>query len=379
MISLPRRAATIAVIVTVTAMVLTACSSNGSQTTPIEPTPVDSVPADSVPAQITLVTYDSFPQSGTSLNDAIAAFTERTGITVEILSAGDTGTMISKAVLTSGNPEGDVLWGVDQTSLTQALAADVFAPVSALAGREALNPDLMAAATTEQNAGDLVVPVNFGDVCINYDIAWYAERSIPAPTHLSDLTDPMYAGQLVVQNPATSSPGLAMLLATIATFGETGWIDWWEAMAANGLQITNGWTEAYYERFTWAGGGEQPMVVSYGSSPPAEVLFAEPARDDAPTAVIENSCFRQVEFAGVLRGTRQPAAAQQLLEFLISREFQSELALNLFVFPSNTEVALPEVFTAHAVIPTSPLSLDAALIQERRSDWIEEWTDRVLR
>ena len=364
MISLPRRAATIAVIVTVTAMVLTACSSNGSQT---------------APAQITLVTYDSFPQSGTSLNDAIAAFTERTGITVEILSAGDTGTMISKAVLTSGNPEGDVLWGVDQTSLTQALAADVFAPVSALAGRKALSPDLMAAATTEQNAGDLVVPVNFGDVCINYDITWYAERSIPAPTHLSDLTDPMYAGQLVVQNPATSSPGLAMLLATIATFGETRWIDWWEAMAANGLQITNGWTEAYYERFTWAGGGEQPMVVSYGSSPPAEVLFAEPARDDAPTAVIENSWFRQVEFAGVLRGTRQPAAAQQLLEFLISTEFQSELALNLFVFPSNTEVALPEVFTAHAVIPTSPLSLDASLIQERRSDWIEEWTARVLR
>jgi oligopeptide/dipeptide ABC transporter ATP-binding protein len=192
MISLPRRAATIAVIVTVTAMVLTACSSNGSQTAP-----AGSAPVGSAPAQITLVTYDSFPQSGTSLNDAIAAFTERTGITVEILSAGDTGTMISKAVLTSGNPEGDVLWGVDQTSLTQALAADVFAPVSALAGREALRPDLMAAATTEQNAGDLVVPVNFGDVCINYDITWYAERSIPAPTHLSDLTDPLYAGQLV--------------------------------------------------------------------------------------------------------------------------------------------------------------------------------------
>jgi thiamine transport system substrate-binding protein len=364
MTSLVRRAAAITAIATVA---LAACSSETADIA--EPTP----------AQLTLVTYDSFPESGTSLNDALAAFTTQTGIEVQILAAGDTGTMISKAVLTAGNPEGDVLWGVDQTFLIQALAADVFAPITGLNGLSNLNPDLTAIAGNDPATGDLVVPVNFGDVCINYDIGWYADRGIPVPTDLSDLTDPIYADQLVVQNPATSSPGLAMMLATIATFGESGWIDWWEAMVANGLTITNGWTEAYYESFTWAGGGDRPMVVSYGSSPPAEVLFAEPARDDAPTAVMESSCFRQVEFAGVLRGTQYPAAAQQLLEFLISAEFQSELALNLFVFPSHTEVALPEVFTTHAVIPSNPLRLDAALIQQRRADWIEEWTARVLR
>jgi thiamine transport system substrate-binding protein len=361
MTSLLRRAAAIATLLAVT---LAACSSASTEVTP---------------THITLVTYDSFPQSGTSLNDALAAFTAQTGITVHILAAGDTGTMTAKAVLTSGNPEGDVMWGVDQTFVTQALAADVFAPLAEVTGISGLIPDLIDASGNGSYISDFVVPVNFGDVCINYDIAWYAQRNIPAPTHLSDLTDPLYAGQLVVQNPATSSPGLAMMLATIATFGETGWIDWWEAMAANGLEITNGWTEAYYERFTWAGGGDQPMVVSYGSSPPAEVLFAEPARDDAPTAVMESSCFRQVEFAGVLRGTGQPAAAQKLLEFLISNEFQSELALNLFVFPAAAEVTLPDVFTTHAVIPSSPLSLDPGLISERRSDWIEEWTARVLR
>jgi thiamine transport system substrate-binding protein len=326
------------------------------------------------PLRLTLVTYDSFPQAGTSLNEALTAFTQRTGIEVEILSAGDTGTMISKAVLTSGNPEGDVLWGVDQTFVIQALEADVFAEIPEIAGLGNLNSSLI-----DVGPRDRVVPVNFGDVCINYDIAWFEQRGIPAPTDLADLTDPIYAGQLVVQNPATSSPGLAMLLATVATFGESGWLDWWEQMAANGLEVTNGWTEAYYERFTWAGGGEQPMVVSYGSSPPAEVLFAEPARDDSPTAVIENSCFRQVEFAGVLRGTAHPEAAQQLLEFLISAEFQNELALNLFVFPTNLEAVLPEVFTAHAVIPAAPLNVSPDLIRDRRSDWIEQWTATVLR
>jgi thiamine transport system substrate-binding protein len=367
MTTLMRRASAI---LALSALSIAACSTDSTDSS-------DS--SDLAPTRITLVTYDSFPQSGTSLNDALAAFTAQTGITVDILSAGDTGTMVSKAVLTSGNPEGDVMWGVDQTFLTQALAGEVFAAITDLAGRENLDPNLTTVAADDQNLDEFVVPVNFGDVCINYDIGWYADRNLPAPTHLSDLTDPIYAGQLVVQNPATSSPGLAMMLATIATFGEAGWIDWWDAMRANGLEITNGWTEAYYERFTWAGGGDQPMVVSYGSSPPAEVLFAEPPRDDAPTAVIESSCFRQVEFAGILRGTGQPVAAHKLLEFLISADFQSELALNLFVFPTNVEVTLPEVFTAHAVIPQNPLSLDAGLISDRRSDWVEEWTARVLR
>ena len=326
------------------------------------------------PVQLTLVTYDSFPQSGTSLNDALAAFTARTGIEVQILSAGDTGTMISKAVLTTGNPEGDLMWGVDQTFVIQALEAEVFAQIPEIAGVDNLTPSL-----TDLAPRDRVLPVNFGDVCINYDIAWYDERNIPVPSDLADLTDPMYAGQLVVQNPATSSPGLAMLLASVATFGESGWLEWWEQMAANGLEVTNGWTEAYYERFSWAGNGAQPMVVSYGSSPPAEVIFAEPARDDAPTGVIENSCFRQVEFAGVLRGSAHLEAAQKLLEFLISAEFQTELALNLFVFPTNLEVVLPGVFITHAVIPTAPLSVDPTLIRERRSDWIEQWTTAVLR
>jgi thiamine transport system substrate-binding protein len=349
-------------VIATSAVALGACSTDSAQ------------PSVTTPARLTLVTYDSFPQSGTSLNEALAVFTARTGIEVQILSAGDTGTMISKAVLTAGNPEGDVLWGVDQTFVIQALEAEVFAEIPEITGLAGLNTSLIDLAPR-----DRVVPVNFGDVCINYDIAWYTERNIPVPRDLIELTNPIYAGQLVVQNPATSSPGLAMLLASVATFGEDGWLEWWEQMAANGLEVTNGWTEAYYERFSWAGGGEQPMVVSYGSSPPAEVLFAEPARDDSPTGVIENSCFRQVEFAGVLRGTAYPEASQQLLEFLISAEFQTELALNLFVFPTNLEVVLPEVFTAHAVIPATSLSVDPRLILERRTDWVEQWTAAVLR
>ena len=213
---------------------------------------------------------------------------------------------------------------------------------------------------------------------MNYDIGWFDDRGLEPPSTLDDLIDPAYAGTLVVQNPATSSPGLAFLLATIDEYGTDGWQAYWQALGDNGVEVVESWTQAYYERFTWAGGGPTPMVVSYGSSPPAEVIFAEPARDDAPTGVVADTCFRQVEFAGVLRGTPAPAEARQLVDFLAGADFQNELALNLFVYPANTTVDLPQEFTDHAVVPGDPRSLDPAMIDENRSAWIDEWTELVL-
>ncbi len=324
---------------------------------------------------ITLVTYDSFPEADTSLNDALAAFADQTGIDVEILVAGDAGTMLSKASLTAGNPEGDVMWGVDNTLLSRAVTDGVFDPYVA-AGILDGSVTIDDAFTSLVPNGE-AAPVDYGDVCVNYDIGWFAERGLEPPTTLADLADPAYAGMLVVENPATSSPGLAFLLATIHEYGLEGWQAYWSALGANGVEVVESWTQAYYERFTWAG-GPTPMVVSYGSSPPAEVIFADPPRNDSPTGVIEDTCFRQVEFAGVLRGTDSPDAARQLVDFLIGEEFQSELPLNLFVYPTNQAVDLPQEFVDFAVVPEVSRSLDPAVIDANRSIWIDEWTELVL-
>jgi len=342
-------------------------ASTATDAAPATPTTTDTV---------TLVTYDSFPEADTSLNDALAAFTADTGIGVEILVGGDTGTMLSKASLTAGNPEGDVMWGIDNSLLSRAIADEVFEPYLA-------TPIADGTVDIAQEFLDLVpdgeaTPVDFGDVCVNYDIGWFAERELEPPTSFADLVDPAYAGMLVVQNPATSSPGLAFLLATIHEYGLEGWQDYWSRLGANGVEVVDGWTQAYYERFTWAGGGPTPMVVSYGSSPPAEVIFADPPRTDAPTGVIEDTCFRQVEFAGVLRGTDSPDAARQLVDFLVSEQFQQELALNLFVYPTNQAVELPQEFTDFAVVPETSRSLDPEVIDAERSTWIDEWTELVL-
>jgi len=282
--------------------------------------------------------------------------------------------MVGKAALTAGNPEGDVMFGIDNTLLSRALDADVFAPYESTE-LSAIDPDLLTIVP-----GHEATPVDFGDVCLNYDIGWFAARDLEPPATLADLTDPRYADLLVVEDPATSSPGLAFVLASIAEFGDDGWQEWWSALRDNGVEVVDSWTTAYYEQFSGSSGaGPRPLVVSYASSPPAEVIFADPPRTDAPTAVLPETCFRQIELAGVLRGTDHEAEARALVDFLAGPEFQAEVALNLFVYPARTDVALPAEFTDFSVVPESPYTMDPATIAERREEWVDAWTTVVVR
>lgn len=327
---------------------------------------------DGTAEQITLVVYDSWPDGESGLQDALDAFTTDTGVAVEVLRSQDAGTMVSKAALTAGNPEGDVMFGVDNTFLSRVTEADVFEPYEAEGAGDI--PDEF----TDLAPDGVVTPVDYGDVCVNADLDWFAEQDLDPPTDLAALADPAYRDLLVVENPASSSPGLAFLMATVAEFGEDGWSDYWTSLRDNGVAVVDGWTEAYYERFTRAS-GDRPLVVSYGSSPPVEVIFATEPVDAAPTAAITATCFRQVEFAGVLRGTDAPDEARELVDFLVSPTFQRELALNLFVYPTNSTVELPAEFTDYSVVPDDPYTLDPTTIAEGRDAWIETWTDTVLR
>lgn len=317
---------------------------------------------------VVLMTHDSFAVSDSVLD----AFTTSTGIEVEILRAGDAGSMVNQAVLTKDNPLADVLFGIDTTFLSRALEAGIFEPYMA---------DGLDTVPTELAADDsgMVTPIDFGDVCLNYDKAAFAAAGIDPPATLSDLTKARYRGMLVVENPATSSPGLAFLLATIAAFGEGSWQDFWSDLKANDVLVTSGWEEAYYGAFSAASDGDRPLVVSYASSPPAEVIFAETPLDEAPTAVITDGCFRQVEYAGILAGTDARPAAELLIDFMLSPTFQEDIPLNMFVFPANAEAQLPPEFIRHTTLPEAPLRLDPLLIEQRRSEWVETWTDIVLR
>ncbi len=320
------------------------------------------------PRELTLLTHDSFEVS----EDVLASFTEQTGIEVSVAPSGDAGTALNQAILTQDAPQGDLLFGVDNTFLSRALDEDLFVPYTS-----PLLDDVDDALILDEE--HRATPIDYGDVCLNYDRGWFDEHDVDVPTDLDDLTDEAYDGLLAVTNPATSSPGLAFLLASVERFGDGEHLAFWEGLVDNDVVVTDGWSEAYYDEFSGTGGGDRPLVVSYASSPPAEVLFADPQPDEAPTGVIEESCFRQIEHVGILAGTDAEAEAQELIDFMLDVPFQEDMPLNMFVFPVNERAELPEVYVEHAVVPDDPFEIAPEEIGERREEWIDEWTATVLR
>ena len=328
-------------------------------------------PASQEPVTLTVMTHDSFAAS----EDLIAAFEQENNARVVFLPSGDSGSALNRAILSKESPQADVFYGVDNTFLTRALESGIFEPYES-----PILADIPA--EFQLDATHAALPVDYGDVCINYDWAYFEEKGLPLPTDLSDLVKPEYKGLLVVENPATSSPGLAFLMATISRFTEETWLDFWNDLRANGVVVANDWETAYYTNFSGSSGkGPQPMVVSYGSSPVAEYVFADPPVDEPPTASLVSAgmCYRQIEFVGILKGTRQLSLAQKFVDFMLSPQFQEDMPLQMFVFPVNPKAQLPEAYQKFAQIPDEPAVLDSAWIAENRERWIDEWTRTVIR
>jgi len=325
---------------------------------------------DSRSKEVVLVTHDSFAIP----KQVKAAFERESGLKLRILQGGDAGEAVNRALLTKGNPQGDVLFGIDNNLLSRALDEGLFEPYKA-GGLDQVDNRYLLDPTHH------VTPIDHGDVCLNVDRKWFASRGIAAPRTLADLREPRYRKLLVVENPATSTPGLAFMLATVARFGESGWREYWRGLRANGVLVVDGWEEAYTARFSGAGGskGTRPIVVSYATSPAAEVIFAAKPPATAPTAVVVDSCFRQIELAGVLDGTKNVAGAHVLIDFMLSERFQTSVPESMFVLPVRDGTPLPDAFRRYAVSPARPLELPAAEIGSNRDRWIDEWTRTVLR
>ena len=316
--------------------------------------------------RIVILTHDSFSVS----DEVVKSFEEANGADVVFLQSGDAGAVLNKAVLTKDAPLADLLFGVDNTFLSRALEADIFEPYASPLLNEI--PDEF-----KLDPSNRALPMDYGDVCINYDKAYFAENQLPVPQSLEDLSKPEYKGLLVVENPATSSTGLAFLLATVAHYGDS-FTDYWQSLKDNDVVVVDGWETAYYTNFSGSSGrGPQPMVVSYGTSPAAEVIFAEKRPDDAPTASIvgTDTCFRQIEFVGILKGARQQALAEKFVDFMLSKQFQEDVPLQMFVYPVNPIAALPDEFTKYAQAPRQAATMSPEEIAAKRDQWIEAWTD----
>ena len=311
---------------------------------------------------VRLVTYDGYALP----EQAAAAFRKKTGAKIEVVANGDAGTMLTRALLAAGAPEGDVLFGVDNTLATRAATGGLL---------EAFTPS--AIGSVEQSSrlpgamGKVLTPIDRGDVCINVDASWFAEHATPPPTSLEQLTEPVYRDLLVVPSPVTSSPGLAFLIGTIQARGDR-WPDYWKALKDNGVRVRPSWADAYNTDYT-VSGGDRPLVVSYASSPPAEVLGSDGRRSEPVSTIMADSCVSQVEYAGVLAGAEHPDLARQLVEFMLTPTWQEALPLSNYVLPIVAGTTLPPEFQKWAVVPETPRTIDPVEIGRNRDRWIEQW------
>ena len=313
--------------------------------------------------QVVLVTYDAFalPEA------AAAAFERQTGATIKVVASGDAGSMLTKALLAAGAPEGDVLFGVDNTLAGRVTAEDLLEPFTP-EGADAVPAELRLPG----DLGALLTPIDTGDVCVNVDAGWFAEKGLAPPTTLADLADPAYRDLLVVQSPVTSSPGLAFLIGTVDEYGSDGWEDYWAALRANGVRVRPSWDDAYFTDYT-VSGGDRPLVVSYATSPPAEVALSETGATAPSSTVMTDTCVSQVEYAGVLAGAEHPDLARKLVSFMLTPAWQAELPLTNFVLPAVGGTPLPSEFQQWAAVPGSPRSIDAEVIDDERDAWVEQW------
>ncbi|WP_418959390.1 thiamine ABC transporter substrate-binding protein [Streptomyces tritici] len=326
------------------------------------------------PKTVTLVSHDSFNAS----KDVLAAFTKQTGFTVKVLKSGDAGEALNKEILTKGSPQGDVFFGIDNTLLSRGLDNGLFEPY------EAKGLDRIPAELQLDKDEHRVTPVDTGDICVNYDKKYFADKKLAPPQTFDDLAKPAYKDLLVVENPERSSPGLGFLLGTAARYGDGGWQDYWKKLKANGVKTVDSWELAYNQEFSGSAGGKQakgdrPLVVSYASSPPVEVLYAQPQPKEAPTGVSTGTCFRQTEFAGLLKGAKNPEGGKALIDFLISKQFQDDMPLQMFVHPVAKDATLPELFTKHGAVIEKPQTMAPQKIAEKREAWIQAWSSLVLK
>ncbi len=346
----------ITIIIVVTVIILTACTSTNIDTTNQD--------------ILTIMTHDSFSIS----EQVLLNFESKYDVQVNILTSGDAGTMINLAILNKENPIADLLYGIDNTLLSRAINEDLF---------ESYQSDNLSYVSDIHilDENHYVTPVNYGDVCINYDKSYFKNNNLKVPESLTDLLNQKYSNLLVTQNPASSSTGLAFLLTTIGHFGQEEYLNYWSNLKQNGVKIVEDWESSYYTEFSGSSGnGKYPMVVSYASSPPAEVIFSETPITEAPTSsiVASETCFRQIEFIGIIKGTTNRKLSEHWIDFVLTETFQEDIPMQMFMFPVNGSANLPSEFVKHAQLAKKTSIVAPEDIEQNRDQWIKAWSDLMI-
>ena len=320
------------------------------------------------PTPLTVITHDSFDLD----KKLIAGFEALNDAKVRLIRGGDAGELLNRLILTKARPIADVVYGLDNTLSARATAAGLLTPYA--------SPLLSNIPAAYHLKAPGLNTVDYGYVALNYDRAWFEQSGLALPTTLDELATPTYAKLTAVESPATSSPGLAFLLATTQHYGQAAALEWWKKARAGGMKVTRGWSDAYNKDFT-RNGGKYPIVLSYASSPAAEVAYAQnydpknlPAQSPTGNLLLPGSSFLQLEGVGILKGSQQSALARKFVDFMLSPSVQADFPTRMWVYPALGGVNLDPVFkfaqTPQNVAAQTPGNTQAL---------VDAWVNEVLR
>ncbi|MDR1033305.1 MAG: thiamine ABC transporter substrate-binding protein [Bifidobacteriaceae bacterium] len=314
--------------------------------------------------QVTLLAYDSFQIS----DETIAQIKSETGYALNVITAGNAGELASRVILSAGEPEGDLVYGIDSLNTEKITAASALADynIGAL-------PKLKSA--VDAGFSKQLMPVDYGFVCVNADKQYFADSELALPDSLDKLAEPEYAARFVAINPTTSSPGRAFFIKTVDKYGENGWKDYWLKLKAGGVRIASSWSDAYEVDYSVTAGGAYPLMVSYSTSPADTV---DDATNQSKAVAIPETCTAQTEYAGVLKGAKNETGANKVLEFLLQTDFQNSIGSEMYMYPVNADANVPADWEKFAPEPDSEYTktnLSTKTVSDNYDKWLEEWNE----
>lgn len=316
--------------------------------------------------EVRLAVHDSFDLP----KEILVEFEQKHDAKVSLIKMGDGHEMLNRLIITrSSAPLADAVFGIDNNTIAKAKEAGILAKKQ---------PESAKTVVKLSHA----LPVDYGFITLNYDKKWFADKKIPLPKTLADLSKPAYKNLLVMPNPGTSTPGLAFLLANISGMGEEAAFKWWADMRKNGVKITKGWSDAYNTEFT-LNGGSRPIMVGYASSPAAEVFYSEGklTQPNMGNLFLKGGSYLQVEGAAVLNNAKEPELAAKLVQYLQGPSVQQNVFSYMWVYPA-VKGTTAHPMTVHAQVPTKAqqtAQLSSQRVNARQKDWVNRWVRTVIK
>jgi len=317
--------------------------------------------------KLVVYTYSSFASWGAA-PFIEEAFEKKHDVDVQFVATGDARMMLTKLLTEreAGRPGADVFVGVGSVDLSMARGEDLFVPLTGedIPNLASVREDLLIDPTNS------LIPYEHSYVTLVYDSQVLAVEDVPLT--FEQLLDPKYKKMLILEDPRTSSVGLAFLLWTIHQYGDPGYLDYWRKLLPNVLTITQGWSAAY-DLFL---AREAPIVVSFSTDTAYSVIEEGSAR--YKVMLLNSQGYRSIYLMGIVKGTKQQGLCKELLDFVLSPEVQERISTTEWMFPANRKTLLPVLFYQNAVFPPDPVMVPSERIGENLDRWLLEWAGIIV-